>query len=98
MLSAGAAEGAPPYLLPRGARNAPPSRSGSALPEMRADDPRDCGSSNEVMPRTDRALRRRSGPDVLARRDRNPAHSAVRLHSWVLSAVRSFEWAGAVSR
>ena len=53
---------------------------GSDLPETRANDPRDCGSSGEVTPRNDKDLRRRSGPDNLSRRDQNPAPSADRLH------------------
>jgi hypothetical protein len=56
--------------------------AGSDLPETQANDPRGCGSSDEVTPRTDKDTRRRSGPGDLARRDRNPAHPADRLHNW----------------
>jgi len=56
------------------------TQGGSDLPETRANDPRDCGSSDEVTPRTDKDWRRRIGPDDLARCDRNPALSADRLH------------------
>jgi hypothetical protein len=57
---------------------------GSDLRETRANDPRDCGSSGEVTPRTDKDSRRRRGPDDLARRDRNPALSTDRLHTSLL--------------
>jgi hypothetical protein len=77
-----------PYLgitviVPTGERH----EGGRDLPETRVSDPRDCGSSDEVTPQTDKDSGRRRGPGDLARRDRYPAPPADRLHHWTLDVV-----------